>query len=89
MVVQKIGFFGMLHGIYGAIAAFASALQRGANAIDNLGKWAEEQTSVFVDEARIDREMKLEELEQRRAERKAKALVSPQSITDVTAKEAS
>ena len=68
MAIQNVGFFGMLHGIYGAVAALASAAQRGANALDNLGQWAEEQTGSFVDEARIDRQEKIEVLKRRRAE---------------------
>lgn len=65
-VQQAVGFFGMLHGIYGAVASLASAAQRGANALDNLGQWAEEQTGTFVDEARIERQAKIEELQRRR-----------------------
>lgn len=66
MAIQNVGFFGMLHGIYGAVASLASAAQRGANALDNLGQWAEEQTGTFVDEARIERQMKIEELKRKR-----------------------
>lgn len=60
--VQAIGFFGMLKQVYGAISAIASAVGRGANALDNLGQWAEEQTATFVDEARVERQAKIEEL---------------------------
>lgn len=68
MAIQNVGFFGMLHGIYGAVAALASAAQRGANALDNLGQWAEEQTGSFVDEARMDRQEKIEVLKRKREE---------------------
>ena len=57
-MVQKLGFFAMLHSIYAAIGTMASAVQRGANSLDNLGQWAEEQTATFVDEARDDRALK-------------------------------
>ena len=80
-MVKNFGFFGMLHTIYNAVGAMASAVGRGASALDNLGQWAEEQTGSFVDEARMDREEKLEE---RRAERLARrqAKLNAQ-VTDV------
>lgn len=86
MVANKIGFFTMLHAFYAAFASLASMFQRFANAGDNLGKWAEEQTGVFVDEARIDREDKIDELMQRRLERQQAKLAAPQQVTDVQAK---
>lgn len=65
-MVKTMGFFGMLHQIYGAVGALASAATHGANAIDNLGMWAEEQTATFVDEARIERQAKIAELRAKR-----------------------
>lgn len=69
MAVQNVGFFGMLHLVYNAIGSTASAVGRFANSVDNLGQWAEEATGAFADEARLDREEKLQE---RRAERIAR-----------------
>lgn len=89
MAVQNVGFFGMLHGIYGAVAALASAFQRGANSLDNLGKWAEQQTGVFVDEATIERDIKLEELKRRRVALGVSPSIPSQNVTDVIAKPAS
>lgn len=65
-IQQAVGFFGMLHQVYGAVGTLASAVGRGANALDNLGQWAEEQTATFVDEARIERQAKIEELQRKR-----------------------
>lgn len=87
MVVQKVGFFAMLQGLYGTLNAMFSAVQRMANAADNLGQWAEESTATFVDEARIEREEKLDELKRKRMERQAKALAAPQPVTDVEVKQ--
>ncbi len=78
-MVQKLGFFAMLHSIYAAIGTMASAVQRGANSLDNLGQWAEEQTATFVDEARDDRALKAA---QRKAEyRKELEALKAQGIT--------
>lgn len=70
---NPIGFFSMLHQIYGAVGSLAntvtslaSATTHGANALDNLGMWAEEQTATFVDEARIERQAKILELRAKR-----------------------
>lgn len=83
---RSVGFFGMLHGIYGAVAALASAAQRGANALDNLGQWAEEQTGTFVDEARIERAIKLDELTRRREELSAQGIIIEAQATEVNGK---
>lgn len=88
MVANKIGFFGMLQAFYAAFAAIAAMLLGFARAGKNLSDWADEQTGVFLDEARLEREDKMEEILQRRAERqRAKALAAPQAVTDVIAKE--
>lgn len=89
MAVQKIGFFGMLHQIYGAVGTVASVVNRFANAADNLGKWAEEQTETFVDEARLDRMEKREiieaRIEENRKKRAAAALAAPTSVPAIEA----
>ena len=82
-MVKNIGFFGMLHTIYNAIGAMASAVYRGASALDNLGQWAEEQTGSFVDEARMDREEKLAERRAERLARRQAQLNAPTQVTDV------
>lgn len=57
-MASNIGFFGMLHSIYNAVGVLASAAGKFAQAADNLGTWADEQTGTFVDEARIERKKK-------------------------------
>lgn len=82
---KTMGFFGMLHSIYNMLGTLASAFGRGAQALDNLGAWAEEQTATFVDEARIERQTKIEQL---MAKRKAGTqLLNATSATEVMAKE--
>lgn len=65
---KTMGFFAMLHSIYNMLGTLASAFGRGAQALDNLGAWAEEQTATFVDEARIERQQKIADLMARRKE---------------------
>lgn len=57
-MASNIGFFGMLHSVYNAVGVLASAVGKFAQAADNLGTWADEQTGTFVDEARIERKKK-------------------------------
>lgn len=83
MAVQNIGFFGMLHSIYNMIGSTASAGHRFANSLDNLGQWAEEQTASFVDEAKLDREEKLEDRRAERLARRQAKLNAPQPVSDV------
>lgn len=87
MAVQNIGFFGMLHSIYNMIGSTASAGHRFANSLDNLGQWAEEQTGSFVDEARMDREEKLEDRKAERIARRQAQLNAPTRVTDVQPRE--
>lgn len=71
----------MLKSVWAVVASLASASQRVANAADNLGQWAEETTGAFVDEARIERQSKIEEMQRKRA-------AAAQAITVVTDVEA-
>ena len=71
----------MLKSVWAVVASLASASQRVANAADNLGQWAEETTGAFVDEARIERQAKIEEMQRKRA-------AAAQAITVVTDVEA-
>lgn len=80
MAVQNIGFFGMLHGIYGTIASLSSAVQKFAQALNNLGDWADEQTGTFVDEARLDRQYKIEEMKRKRQALLASTTVDAQAV---------
>lgn len=64
-VVLKPGFFGMLQGIYSTVGTLSSAATHAASAIDNLAIWADESTGTFVDEARMEREIKVNEFRQR------------------------
>jgi hypothetical protein len=75
MAIKNVGFFGMLNNIYNMVGSLASAGQRGANALDHLGEWAEVKSQAFVNEAKLDMEEDLldrkESREERRAERRA------------------
>lgn len=85
-MVKNVGFFGMLHQIYNAIGALASATHRGANALDNLGEWAEVKTKAFTDEAKLDIEEDLIDRRLQRAERRKErqlALGTDAQVTDV------
>jgi hypothetical protein len=81
---KTMGFFAMLHQIYASVGALFSAVTHGANALDNLGIWAEEQTGTFVDEAREDRQVKLAEMRHKRAQLVASRAQA--EVTDVLAK---
>lgn len=80
----------MLKSVWAVVASLASASQRVANAADNLGQWAEETTGAFVDEARIERKMKGEEMQRKRAALNAAAAAQPAIaapvVTDVEVK---
>lgn len=73
MAASNIGFLGMLHQIYNSIGVIASAVGHGAKALDNIGMWAEEQTGTFVDEARLERQAKVEDIQRRMAQAKRRA----------------
>lgn len=85
MAVQNVGFFGMLQGIYGTVFMLSSAVQKFAKALDNLGTWTDEQTGTFVDEARMERQIKLEELKRKRLSMANGTYVEP--VTEATVKE--
>lgn len=76
----------MLKSVWAVVASLASASQRVANAADNLGQWAEETTGAFVDEARIERKMKGEEMQRKRAALNQAAITSTTTVTDVEVK---
>lgn len=81
---QAIGFFAAMHEIYASVKTIASVVTHTAKAAENLSIWAEEQTDTFVDEARVERQIKIDQLELRRQE----ILASKKSLTvDTTAKE--
>ena len=73
----------MLKSVWAVVASLASASQRVANAADNLGQWAEETTGAFVDEARIERQAKIEEMQRKRAAAATQVITV---VTDVEAK---
>ena len=68
MAVQQVGFFGMLRNIYATVSVASSAVGKFAQAADNLGTWADEQTGSFVDEARMERRIKAIDFQKRYAE---------------------
>lgn len=79
----------MLKSVWAVVASLASASQRVANAADNLGQWAEETTGAFVDEARIERKMKGDEMQRKRAALNAAAAqpaIAAPVVTDVEVK---
>lgn len=80
------GFFGMLQSFYTAAGTLASAVNRGAQALDNLGQWAEEQTATFVDEARLDRQAKVEALTQKLQAAKLNSNVIDAQVRDASKK---
>ena len=87
--MQQVGFFVMLKSVWAVVASLASASQRVANAADNLGQWAEETTGAFVDEARIERKMKGEEMQRKRAALNtaaAQPTIAAPVVTDVEVK---
>lgn len=64
---QAATFSMALKSIFGFVITSASALEKVAKAADNLGEWAVESTGTFVDEARLDRQSKVEEIQRRMA----------------------
>ena len=66
MALQQAGFFGMLSNLYSAVGTVSGVLIHFANALANLGKWAEASTGAFVDEAEADRQIKLLEAKLKR-----------------------
>ena len=85
-MVQKLGFIAMIQSLFGVIGTMATAINRYANAVNNIGEWAEESSAAFVDEAKDDRALKTA---QRKAEfRKELEAMKAQGIdvTDVTPK---
>jgi len=65
---MAIGFVQAITGIFSAIATTASVVNRGANALDNLGKWSEIKTGTLVDEAEFERQCAADALSTKRAE---------------------
>lgn len=51
--------FAMFKQFFNALTAFGFALEKGANATVHLGTWAEESAGAFADEARIQRQAKM------------------------------
>lgn len=81
MAANNVGFFGMLHQIYNSVGILASAVGHGAKALDNLGQWAEEQTGTFVDEARLERQAKVEDIQRRMALNRARNVSLIEAVT--------
>lgn len=64
-------FSGMLKAIYAMLTAIASGGHRMANALNNIGEWAEESTQTFVEKARAERELELMEFRRQLASAQA------------------
>ena len=53
----------MFTQIFSAITTLFGAVERGANSLDNLARWAEEETATFADQSAIERQQKIRLLE--------------------------
>lgn len=53
----------MFRTMFGAITALFRAAEKGANSLDHVAAWAEDESAAFRDQAAIERQARLEELE--------------------------
>lgn len=58
----------MLQQFFGAATKLASALEKGASALDHLGGWTNDTAAAFADQAKFEREKKLAILAHNRAQ---------------------
>ena len=56
----------MFAALFAALGSFFAALQGFGRAANNFAEWADQASGTFVDEARMDREIKLLENKARR-----------------------
>ena len=77
----------MLARVFATIASFASAFELFGNALCNVAKVADEHSGTWVDEARLNREVLIEEAQIKRQQRR-KALLAQNKSTQAAPKEA-
>lgn len=65
----------MLARLFATVCSFASAFELFGNALCNIAKVADEHSGTWVDEARLNREVLIEEASIKREQRR-KALIS-------------
>lgn len=70
----------VLKSLAALLVTFFQGTERYVNAYAKGGEWAEEATQGFVDKARSERELDLEDFAQQLAERKAKRLPKPKAV---------
>ena len=61
----------MIQAICRAVTKLAGAAEKGASAVDHLAGWADDTAAAFADQARVDREARLEILNAQLAKQKA------------------
>lgn len=77
----------MLARIFATVCSFASAFELFGNALCNVAKVADEHSGTWVDEARLNREVLIEEAQIKRQQRR-KALLAQHKSTQAAPKEA-
>jgi hypothetical protein len=70
----------MFKSIFAVVIAIANGTEKYANAYAKTGEWAEEAAQAFVDKAKAERELSLEEFQQQLDARKAKRLPKPKAV---------
>lgn len=55
--------FAAIAQFFTTITTLFGAVDRGAKAIDHLAQWAEESSGAFADQARVERQARLVELQ--------------------------
>ena len=53
----------MFRQAFSSITTLFRAVERGANTLDNYAKWAEEESAAFEQEAAIERQARIAELQ--------------------------
>lgn len=72
----------MLQQLFAACTKLASAMEKGASALDHLGGWTNDTAASFADQARVEREQKLQVLNHNRDQQKI-ALANTQGQVQV------
>lgn len=53
----------MFRTIFSAVTALFRAAEKGANSLDHIAAWAEDESATFKEQAALERKARLEELE--------------------------
>ena len=78
----------MLSRIFATICSFASAFELFGNALCNVAKVADEHSGAWVDEARLNREVLIEEAQIKRQQRRKALLAQNKDALKAAPKEA-